>query len=233
MLILAIDTTGATLSAALLENETIRAEVFVNTGDNHSHNLLPAIKHVCDLAGASTGMIDLFICTLGPGSFTGVRIGASTIKGLAMATGKPVVGLSTLEALAANIGQIAGSICPILDAQRGQVYTALYKLDGNFIPELMQEARLTDLEPFIARLKNKAKVIFVGSGAMKYADLISRTLPGANIAPVQFAQVRASVAGLLGLRKYQQGHQLDVLTFAPFYLRLAEAERKLVMAASE
>lgn len=230
MLILAIDTTGATLSVALLEDQTIRAEVFVNTGDNHSLHLLPAIKHVYDLAGVSSGVTDLFVCTLGPGSFTGVRIGVSTIKGLAMATGKPVVGFSTLEALAANIGSLSGSICPILDAQRGQVYTAIYKLDGNFIPQLMHEERLTDLEPFIFHLKGKGKVLFMGSGALKYADLIKRTLPESIIAPVQFSHVRASVVGLLGLRKFHEGHMLDVLTFTPLYLRLSEAERKLEMA---
>lgn len=230
MLILAIDTTGATLSVALLEDQTIRAEVFVNTGDNHSLHLLPAIKHVYDLAGASTGITDLFVCTLGPGSFTGVRIGVSTIKGLAMATDKPVVGFSTLEALAANIGPVSGSICPILDAQRGQVYTAIYKLDGNFIPQLMHEERLTDLELFISHLKDKGKVVFLGSGAIKYADLINRTLPESIIAPVQFTHVRASVVGLLGLMKFHEGHMLDVLTFTPLYLRLSEAERKLEMA---
>lgn len=230
MLILAIDTTGATLSAALLEDQTIRAEIFVNTGDNHSLHLLPAIKHVYDLTGSSVGATDLFACTLGPGSFTGVRIGASTIKGLAMATGKPVVGCSTLEALAANIGPISESICPILDAQRGQVYTAIYKLNGNCIPQMMQKASITTLEPFIANFNDKDNVLFVGSGAVKYADLIKRTLPESNIAPVQFGQVRASMVGLLGLRKFQEGHKLDVLTFSPFYLRLSEAERKLEMA---
>jgi tRNA threonylcarbamoyladenosine biosynthesis protein TsaB len=228
MLILAIDTTGATLSAALLEDQTIRAEVFVNTGDNHSLHLLPAIRHIYDLAGLSMVMTDLFVCTLGPGSFTGVRIGVSTIKGLAMATGKPVVGFSTLEALAANVGPVSGSICPILDAQRGQVYTAIYKLDRNSIPQLIHEERLTGLELLLSHVKGK--VLFIGSGAVKYADLINRTLPESIIAPVQFSHVRASVVGLLGLRKFHEGHTLDVLTFTPRYLRLSEAERKLEVA---
>jgi tRNA threonylcarbamoyladenosine biosynthesis protein TsaB len=230
MLILAIDTTGATLSAALLEDQTIRAEVFVNTGANHSLHLLPAIEHVYDLAGASTGITDVFACTLGPGSFTGVRIGVSTVKGLAMATGKTVVGVSTLEALAANMGTVSGSICPLLDAQRGQVYTALYRQGDNHVLEMIQEARLTDLETFISCLKGDDRVLFTGSGAVKYAALIKRILPEADIAPVQFAHVRASMVGLLGLRKFMEGQVLDVLTFTPLYLRLSEAERKLAKA---
>ena len=229
MLTLAIDTTGTTLSAALLEDQTIRAEVFVNTGENHSLHLLPAIKHVYDLAGASTEKTDLFVCTLGPGSFTGVRIGVSTIKGLAMATNKPVVGFSTLEALAGNQGAFSGFICPLLDAQRGEIYAAAYELDDSFIPQLRREARLTNIEQFLALYKGKDKVLFLGSGAVTNAELIKRTLPEAIIAPVQFCHVRASIVGWLGLVKFYQGQMLDVMTFPPLYLRLSEAERKLQM----
>jgi len=227
MLILAIDTTGASLSVALLQDQRICAEVFVNTGDNHSVHLLPTILHVYGLTGTSLGMTDLFVCTLGPGSFTGVRIGVSTIKGLAMATNKPVIGFSTLEALSAMMGAVPGKICPMLDAQRGQVYTAVYKFDDNIIPQIVNEEIIADLETFISQFIDKGKVLFIGSGAVKYADLIQRTLPEAIIAPVPFSHLRASVIGLLGLLKFHQGHVLDVLTFTPSYLRLSEAERKL------
>lgn len=230
MLILAIDTTGATLSAALLENQKILAEVFVNTGDNHSLQLLPAITHIYDIAGASPEMTGLFVCTLGPGSFTGVRLGVSTIKGLAMATDKPVVGFSTLEALAANMGAYSGSICPIVDAQRGQIYAATYELDGCLIPQLRDEERLTDLESYIEPFMGKGEVLFLGSGAIKYGDLIKRTLPDAIIAPVQFSNIRAGVVGCLGLMKFHKGKMLDVMTFTPLYFRLSEAERKLEIA---
>lgn len=230
MLTLAIDTTGATVSAALLEDQAILAETFVNTGANHSLQLMPAIKHIYDLAGVSLAMTELFACTLGPGSFTGVRIGVSTIKGLAMATDRPVVGLSTLEALAANMGAFSGTICPILDAQRGQIYAAAYELDGNFIPQLRHEGRLAAPESFMSLFDREEKVLFLGSGAVKYADLINNTLSEAIIAPVQFSHVRASVVGCLGLRKFHEGQMLDVMTFTPLYLRLSEAERKLEMA---
>jgi tRNA threonylcarbamoyladenosine biosynthesis protein TsaB len=230
MLILAIDTTGATMSVALLKDQIITAEVFVNTGDNHSVQLLPAINHIYQLAGCSLEATDLFVCTLGPGSFTGVRIGVATIKGLAMATGKPVVGVTALEALAVNMAPYAGSICPILDAQRGQVYAAMYELDERFSPQLRHEARLTDVTSFISLFRDKGEVVFLGSGAEQYADLISRTLPKAIIAPVHFSHVRASVVGSLGLLRFQERQILDVMNFTPLYLRLAEAERKLEMA---
>ena len=230
MLILAIDTTGATLSVALLKDQTTLAEIFVNTGDNHSLHLLPAIKQMYGLADATPEMTDLFVCTLGPGSFTGVRIGVSTIKGLAMATGKPVVGFSTLEALAANMGPFSGTICPILDAQRGQIYAAAYEVDDSFIPQLRHETRLTDLESFLSLLQGNGRVAFLGPGAVKYADLINAMLPEAIIAPLHYSTVRASVLGSLGLMKYHAGEILDSMTFTPLYLRLSEAERKFEMA---
>jgi tRNA threonylcarbamoyladenosine biosynthesis protein TsaB len=231
MLILAIDTTGATLSAALLEDLTVRAELSINTGENHSLHLLPSIRHLYDRAGVALETTDLFVCTLGPGSFTGVRIGVATIKGFAMATGKPAAGFSSLEALAANLAPFSGSICPLLDAQRGQIYAAAYELDECFIPQLKREARLTDIPSFISRYTDKDQAIFLGSGALKYADLIKDALPGAMIAPARFSQVKASVVGCLGLGKFQQRQVLDAVTFTPLYLRLAEAERKLDMAA--
>lgn len=230
MLTLAIDTTGTTLSAALLEDQTTLVEVFVNTRDNHSLRLLPEIKHIYKLVGASPDETDLFVCTLGPGSFTGVRIGVSTIKGLAMATGKPVVGFSTLEALAANMGTFSGSICPILDAQRGQIYAAAYEMDNGFIPQLRHEARLADIESFLSLFDGRDGVVFLGAGATKYAGVINTALPDAIIAPETFSHVRASVVGCLGILKYYQGNVLDVMTFTPLYLRLSEAERKLEMA---
>ena len=102
MNILAMDTSQKTVSVALLADETILVDTFINRGINHSAVLLPAIEKACQMAGLTVDGVDLFALTIGPGSFTGLRIGASTVKGLALATGKPVVGISTLEALAQN-----------------------------------------------------------------------------------------------------------------------------------
>ena len=225
MYILAIDTSGSALSVALLDDEAIRAEVFLNTGMNHSIHLLPAIKYVYEQAGLNTDATDLFVCTIGPGSFTGLRIGVGTIKGLAMAVGKPVVGISSLEVLAANIAPVSMNICPMLDAQRGQIYTALYKMDGDFLPIRIGEERVADVELFLKELAEKT--IFLGSGAIKHAQIIKKILPDMSIlAPERHCYNRAAVAGILGMKKFQEGKTSDALTFAPLYMRPSEAEKK-------
>jgi tRNA threonylcarbamoyladenosine biosynthesis protein TsaB len=225
MYILAIDTSGAALSVALLEDDTIRAEIFLNTGGNHSHNLLPAIKYVYEQSSLNTDAANLFVCAIGPGSFTGLRIGVGTIKGLAMATGKPVVGVSSLEVLAANIAPVSMNICPMLDAQRGQIYTALYKMDDDFLPMRIIEEQVAELEPFLKGLTEKT--VFLGSGALRHAQSIKKILPDTSIIlPERHCYNRAAVAGILGLKKFKEGRTSDVLALKPRYLRTSEAERK-------
>ncbi len=224
MIILAIDTSGSSLSAALLEDEMTRAEIFVDTGGNHSVHLLPAIKHIYDLAKVTPRETDLFVCTQGPGSFTGLRVGVGTIKGLAMATGKPLLGLSTLEALTANIDPLSARVRPLVDAQRGQVYAAVFRASWP-LPVRIAEERIVDADLLIAELAGEESTIFLGSGAMKYSDRIKETLPGCGVA-ASLSSVKASVVGRLGFVKYCRGARDDVLTFAPRYLRLSEAERK-------
>jgi len=226
MYILAIDTSGAALSVALLENKVIRAELFLNTGMNHSVHLLPAVKYVYEQAGLKTDAADFLVCTIGPGSFTGLRIGVGTIKGLAMATGKPVVGVSSLEVLAANVFSTSLHICPMLDAQRGQVYTAVYKMDDDGLPICIGMERVVDVELFLNELTERT--IFLGSGAIKYAQSIKRIVPEMSIlVPEQFCHNRAAVAGILGIKRFHEGNILDALAFAPHYLRPSEAENKV------
>ncbi|MGZ3593554.1 MAG: tRNA (adenosine(37)-N6)-threonylcarbamoyltransferase complex dimerization subunit type 1 TsaB [Syntrophales bacterium] len=225
MLTLAIDTSTKSASIALLRDSDILSESFFNLDVNHSLVLLPALEHLLRLSSIQAGEIDLFACTMGPGSFTGLRVGASTIKGLALATGKPIAGVSTLEALAFNIVSPEISICPMLDAKRDQVYTALYRTDRNYSLERIEGERVTDVRRFLQCIDED--VIFVGDGAAKYAGLISEMLPGKSyFASVCHQHVRAAVVGLLGKKKYSEGDILDSLTFAPAYLRASEAEMK-------
>ncbi|MGZ3606453.1 MAG: tRNA (adenosine(37)-N6)-threonylcarbamoyltransferase complex dimerization subunit type 1 TsaB [Syntrophales bacterium] len=225
MLTLAIDTSTKSASIALLRDSDILSESFFNLDVNHSLVLLPALEHLLRLSNIQAGEIDLFACTMGPGSFTGLRVGASTIKGLALATGKPIAGVSTLEALAFNIVSPEISICPMLDAKKDQVYTALYRTDRNYSLERIEGERVTDVRRFLQCIDED--VIFVGDGAAKYAGLISEMLPGKSyFASVCHQHVRAAVVGLLGKKKYSEGDILDSLTFAPAYLRASEAEMK-------
>ena len=225
MLILAVDTSSKSASIALLRDDDVLSEIFFNLDVNHSVVLLPALHHLLRLSGIELNKIDLFACTIGPGSFTGLRVGASTIKGLALATEKPIAGVSTLEALAFNITCSKIIVCPMLDAKKDQVYTALYRTAQDYTLEEIKSERVTDVRGFLQCIDEE--VIFVGDGSVKYAGLISDMLPGkCYFASGCHQYVRAAVVGVLGKKKYSEGDVLDSVTFAPVYLRASEAEMK-------
>jgi tRNA threonylcarbamoyladenosine biosynthesis protein TsaB len=225
MLILAVDTSSKSASIALLRDDDVLSETFFNLDVNHSVVLLPALHHLLGLSRIELNEIDLFACTIGPGSFTGLRVGASTIKGLALATEKPIAGVSTLEALAFNITCSKITICPMLDAKKDQVYTALYRTAQDYTLEEIKRERVTDVREFLQCIDEE--VIFVGDGSVKYAGLISDMLPGkCYFASGCHQYVRAAVVGVLGKKKYSEGDVLDSVTFAPVYLRASEAEMK-------
>jgi tRNA threonylcarbamoyladenosine biosynthesis protein TsaB len=225
MLTLAIDTSTKSASIALLRDSEILSEILVNLDVNHSVVLLPALEYILGLSRIEPDGIDLFACTVGPGSFTGLRVGASTVKGLALATGRPIAGVSTLEALACNIISPEIAVCPMLDARKDQVYTALYRTGRDYTLEKIESERVTDVRQFLQCIDDE--VIFVGDGAVKYCGLISEMLPGKSyFASGCHQHVRAAVVGLLGEKKYSEGDVLDSAAFAPAYLRVSEAEMK-------
>lgn len=228
MNILAMDTSQKTVSVALLADETILVDTFINRGINHSAVLLPAIEKACQMAGLTVDGVDLFALTIGPGSFTGLRIGASTVKGLALATGKPVVGISTLEALAQNGKSSTRLICPLLDAQKNQVYTAYYRVNADGWVERTTEERVMNVEALLRNLNEE--VLFLGDGAGIYAELIRKVLrKKAFFAASHQQHVRAGAVGFLGRNKFLNGDLLDILRFTPHYLRPSEAEVRLNM----
>ena len=225
MLTLAIDTSMKSASIALLRDGDILSEILVNLDVNHSVVLLPALDDLLKLSRIQPDEIDLFACTIGPGSFTGLRVGASTVKGLALATRRPIAGVSTLEALACNITGWGISVCPMLDARKDQVYTGLYRTVRDYTLKIIESERVTDVRRFLQCIEEE--VIFVGDGAVKYAGLISEMLPEkSHFASGCHQHVRAAVVGLLGEKKYSEGDVLDSATFAPAYLRASEAEMK-------
>ena len=225
MLILAIDTSTSTASISILKNDDILSEVFINLGINHSAILLPALHNLCTLSCTELGAIDLFACAIGPGSFTGLRVGASTVKGLALATCKPVVGVSTLEALAFNLVGSKILICPILDAKRNQIYTALYRTGHNNELVKVGHERVTNIRDFLLSIDGEA--MFVGNGALKYKSIIDGILPGRSYFASAFNHhVSAATVGILGKKKYSEGDILDIIDFTPKYLRQSEAEIK-------
>ncbi|MBW2673511.1 MAG: tRNA (adenosine(37)-N6)-threonylcarbamoyltransferase complex dimerization subunit type 1 TsaB, partial [Deltaproteobacteria bacterium] len=176
MITLAVDTSLRTASVALLEDDDIRAELFVHTGRNHAEVLLPSIERLLASVGIEKTQIDLFAVTVGPGSFTGLRVGTSTVKGLAFVLQKPVVGICTLDALALNVAHAdpRTAICPMVDAGRGEVYTALYLPSGPATYEKTLRECVVCPGEFLGSIGGA--VIFLGDGAQKYRTLISDVL---------------------------------------------------------
>lgn len=223
MITLAIDTATRTAGIALLRDETILVEYFFNLPVNHSETVLPAVQQGFVLAGLRMADVDLFALTDGPGSFTGLRIGASTVKGLALATGKPVVGVSTLEALAYNVNEYPGFICPMLDARKGEVYAALYRPNGEGLFDIVMEERVTTLGEILPRIDGNT--LFLGDGLAESGEIIRQRLQDrACFAPPNRQAVRASSVALIGRKKHSRGERLDVMNFVPRYLRRSEAE---------
>jgi tRNA threonylcarbamoyladenosine biosynthesis protein TsaB len=222
MLTLAFDTSSKTAAVALLQDDTILYDAVINTGLNHAEILLPSIDQACRQLRLQINDIDLFACTLGPGSFTGLRVGVSTLKGLLVATGKPAVGVSTLAALALNVTENAAVICPVMDAGRGQVYTACYSCNDKGLFKQIGQEMVVDPKEILPGINQD--VIFVGEGAIKYRELISERTGKVKIASVMQQYVRASAVGILAREKFIRNEVLNPATFIPFYLRTADAK---------
>jgi tRNA threonylcarbamoyladenosine biosynthesis protein TsaB len=230
MFTLAIDTATKSLSAAILMDGRVVAEIFVRGKEHHSALLLPAVDDVCRRTGVTVSQVDLFACTTGPGSFTGLRIGLATIKGFALATGRPFAGVSTLEALACNVLSASTLVCPMLDAGRGYVYTALYRPTREGKLERVADEALARPAPYMENIREAC--LFLGDGALKYAALIAEILPTtASLAAAPHQDLHAAAVGFLGEVKYRAGELMDPLTVAPRYLHAPEAERKRTLLA--
>ncbi len=218
MLILALDTSGRAISVALLEDEKPLAELRLAVDRHHSETLLTAVNQLFCLSGKEVGQLKLLSCTIGPGSFTGLRIAVSTVKGFAFALNIPIAGISTLEALACN--QLLGGmpVCPMLDARNNQVYCGLYAFSSGGSPEVIISDRLIDISEIMAEIA--APTIFIGEGALRYQGLLEETLPGKVRFPASNNNwVMAAAVGLLGFRRYQEGKVCNAGSIKPIYIR--------------
>ena len=231
MITLAMDCATDTVGLAMLAGDEPLAEIHLGPGRHHAEVLLPALDDLLKLTGKNLGEIDLLACTSGPGSFTGVRMGVTTAKGLALALAKPIVGVSTLEALAMNAMPCAELVCPLLDARRDQVYAGLYQMGQDGFPVGLSPDCLTDLARWIDELP-EGEIEFIGDGAVRYRDRIM-ACRGGRFAPSgsRRHRIHGWAVGVLGIRHYSRGHSEDALTFLPKYLRLSEAETRAVSEA--
>ena len=225
MKILGIDTSTSCGSIGLIDDDSVIAEVLLDVAITHSERLLNSIDHALKQGGYSIEELDGWAISLGPGSFTGLRIGVSTIKGLALGTQKPVAGIPTLDALASNISPTPYLICPILDARKGEVYAAFYRYEEGSALKRISVYQAVSPENLVKKIGEKT--IFLGNGVKTYGDYLRNTLPswGAFVAePLNLP--RGSVIARLGLERIRKNEVLDLSTFTPIYVRASEAEIK-------
>lgn len=226
MRVLAVDTATLTGAAALLEGDMLVAECRLNLALTHSERLLPAIDHVLAAAGWTLADVDGLAVALGPGSFTGLRIGVSTLKSLAFAARKPLVGVPTLDALAWTLPFAAHPVCPILDAKKGEVYTALYRTDGGRLERLWDYRAIAPAALAAALAAEiRGPVVFVGDGVAPFAPLLHTVLGAdARLAPPALRLPSAATVAELGHGALERGESADPATLVPLYLRRSEAE---------
>ncbi|MDY6862498.1 MAG: tRNA (adenosine(37)-N6)-threonylcarbamoyltransferase complex dimerization subunit type 1 TsaB [Thermodesulfobacteriota bacterium] len=225
--LLALEASTQTGSIALFADGNLLIEFLVNPYTaNHSESLMPAVDRVLTEGNIPLKEIDFYAVSIGPGSFTGLRVGISIMKGLALATGKPLVGISTLDVLAYNIPFSPYLICPIIDARKKQVYTALYMADNKGTLKKVREEYAVYPDELALNIYEKA--IFLGSGVKTYKDVIKSTARYPVIfAPENLNYPRASILGILGMEKVHANEFLDPDHFIPNYIRPSEAELNL------
>lgn len=227
MKILAIDTTSAVAGVAIVEDDRTIGEFMTNFKKNHSETIMPMVKTALNSTETELADIDYIACASGPGSFTGLRIGASTAKGLAFGANKPIVPVPTLDAMAYNIFNNNDIIAPIMDARRNQAYTAFYSWENDELNRLTQYEAM-DMNDIIIQLKKyNKKVIFLGDGVQVYKKTIEKSGVNFCFAPAHVNMQRASAVGSLGIKLAKQGIVLPGKDFVPFYLRKSQAEREL------
>lgn len=228
MKILAIDTSTATMGIALVDDQKVYAEFTTNLKKNHSVRLMPVVDQLFEEVGWQPRDIDLIAVAKGPGSYTGVRIGVTTAKTLSFTLEVPLIGVSTLEAMAYGSNSFSGVISPLIDARRGQAYTGLYKkIDG--VWSNLEEDRIILVSDWVkVTSKYNEKILFVGDDVQAHLETLSQLGDKATYGMPAFNSSRPSVIGYLAKQMYENGKLDNVFDFAPAYLQIVEAEAKLL-----
>ena len=227
MNILMIDTSGPACGVAVSRDGQIVCELQLTSGKTHSQRVMPMVDQALALCEMAVTDVDLFGAVVGPGSFTGVRIGVSTVKALAHAAGKPCIGIDALEALAANAPYFDGVICPILDARAQQVYGAMF--EGGMPPKRLMDDEAEKLSLLLDRVEATGRdALFLGDGVAAMRDAIAARLGDkAHFAPAQHVGLRAASACALAQTYAEDKSCLkDCMTLLPLYLRAPQAERE-------
>lgn len=226
MRILALDSSGLTATIAVVEEAQTVAEYTVNYKKTHSQTLLPMLDEVAKMIELDLDTIDAIAVSGGPGSFTGLRIGSATAKGLGLALGKPLIHIPTVDGLAYNLYGCKGVICPMMDARRNQVYTGIYRFEEGFETVVPQEA--VAVSELVEQLNQIGEpVTFLGDGVPVYEELLGEGLKVPyRFAPPHLNRQRAAAVGTLALRYLREGRTETAAEHEPDYLRVSQAERE-------
>ena len=227
MRLLALDSSGLVASVALLEDDNLIAEYTINYKKTHSQTLLPMLDEIVRMTETDMNSLDAIAIAKGPGSFTGLRIGSATVKGLGLALEKPIIGVPTIEGLAMNLYGTDALVCPLMDARRNQVYTGIYRFQDGAM-QIVKDQVPVAIEEIVDALNQIGnKVIFIGDGVPVYQNVIEKLIEVPHLyAPANMNKQRAASGGVRALDYWKAGSYTDADSFAPDYLRLSQAERE-------
>ena len=225
-MILAFETSAKAASVALMENGTLLGESYQNTGLTHSQTLMSMAEDLLDACGKTPQQVDAVAVAAGPGSFTGVRIGVAAAKGFAWGKEIPCYGVSTLEAMAHNLGVWNGFVVPTMDARRSQTYTAIFHAEGGKLTRTLDDCAIS-FEELGNLLKScKEPIFLVGDGAVLCYNTLLEAVPGLVLPPEHRLHQRAAGVALVAQQQMDAGLPGDGASLTPNYLRLSQAERE-------
>ena len=231
MKILALDSSGLVAGIAVLEDDNCIAEYTINYKKTHSQTLVPMLDEVSRMIDLDLSTIDAIAVAAGPGSFTGLRIGSATAKGLGQALGKPLIGIPTVDGLAMNLYGTDKVVCPLMDARRNQTYTGLYefvKEEQHYTLKVLVEQCAVSLDEIIEKINELGReVIFLGDGVPVFRSQLEENIKVPfSFAPASCNRQRAAAVGTLALSYGKEGKLEEAAKHMPDYLRLSQAERE-------
>ncbi len=227
--ILSIDTCLNSCSVAIHEEGKLIGESFLDVGLTHSETLVPMVQFLLNSAGMTVNDIDVLGVTSGPGSFTGLRIGMATVKGLAFASDIPCVTISSLHALALGAACLDGIVCPCIDARNNQIYNAVFKAHGGKIERIVKN-RAINIDDFVDKVgEYEDKIIFIGDGAQMCYNNAIKIFNKDNMLyfSEEFSRIRAGKIGGEIFKRYKSGIKYSYEEIVPEYIKLSQAERML------
>jgi len=227
MIILALESSGLVASVAISSEEALLAEYTINYKKTHSQTLLPMLDEIVRMVEMDLSNIDAIAVTAGPGSFTGLRIGSATAKGLGLALNKPIVAVPTLDCMAYNLYGTDKLICPMMDARNNQVYTGLYEFSGDEFRIIVPQ-KAEGIDDLIEEINNMGReTVFLGDGVPVYMDKIMKDVrTGYRFAPAHLNRQRAGTLAALGIEYFKMGRIESAADHQPVYLKLSQAERE-------